>query len=153
MKTKKMIIFLFVCVLSMTYSFAQTADEKAIKAVCEAETKAWHAGDKATHAACWNIADYSRTYVSTTDGMDIVVMPTEMKNPTPEALAAMGSGATFSNSNYNLRVNGNMALITYDQVSTAKDGKKFYSHEIRNLEKVNGAWKIILVSVHSYNSK
>jgi hypothetical protein len=46
-----------------------------------------------------------------------------------------------------------MAMVTYDQVMNAKDGIKGYSHEIRNLEKVNGAWKIFLVSAHMYKGK
>jgi hypothetical protein len=90
-------MILFALLLVAVVVNAQTADETAIKAVCEAETKAWTAGDKAAHAACWKLESYSRTYVTLADGTDIVVTLEQMKNPSAEV---MGGGATFENSNY-----------------------------------------------------
>jgi hypothetical protein len=60
------------------------------------------------------------------------------------------TGATFTNSNYLISVKGDMAWSSHDQVGTVKDGSKTYTHEMRILEKIGGAWKIVGMSVHVY---
>ena len=55
------------------------------------------------------------------------------------------------NSNYKFHVHGNEAWVSHDEVSTAPDGAKNYSHEIRMLEKIKGVWKLVGQSIHLYN--
>lgn len=55
----------------------------------------------------------------------------------------MGNGGTSENSNYQFSIHGDQAWVSHDERSTGKDGKISYSHEVRILEKVNGAWKLV----------
>ena len=60
---------------------------------------------------------------------------------------------TSVNANYNIKINnsGKSAWATYDQTTMDKDGKTLYlSHEIRCLENVSGAWKVVVLSAHHY---
>jgi hypothetical protein len=130
--------------------FAQTNDEAAIKAVVQRETDTWRAGDIKGHAECWHVHPYSRILVSLPDGTSIDVPPAVMLNPTPDI---MGGGGNSINSNYRIGIIGDAAGSSHDQETTAKDGTKSYSYEMRMLEKINGQWKIVGESVHHYTPK
>lgn len=58
----------------------------------------------------------------------------------------MTATVIFANSNYNIRINGNMAWATYDQKITQQDKSTVVSHEVRSLEKINGNWLIAVVA-------
>jgi hypothetical protein len=126
---------------------SNAADEAAIKAVVEAETRAWLTADVTTFKDCWQVHPYSRILVTTEKGEHFDVPTDGMKTL---AAADMGSGGSFSNSNYRISVKGDMAWLTYDEVKTDKDGTQSPSHELRILEKVDGKWKIVGMSVHHY---
>jgi hypothetical protein len=127
----------------------QKVDETvAIKTVLEKESATWRAGDMKGHAACWHIQPYSKILISTTEGVMIDVPPAIMITPT-----TMGDGGTSANSNYQFSVHGNSAWVSHDEISTSKDGKNTYSHEIRMLEKIDGQWKIVGQSIHQYKPK
>ena len=49
-----------------------------------------------------------------------------------------------------MSIQGDHAWVSHNEVSIAKDGTKTYSHEIRMLEKVGGAWKLVGQSIHQY---
>ncbi len=49
-----------------------------------------------------------------------------------------------------MSIHGNDAWVSHDEVSTAADGQKSYSYEIRMLEKVDGDWKLAGQSIHLY---
>jgi hypothetical protein len=127
----------------------QKTDETiAIKAVLEKESATWRAADFKGHAECWHIQPYSKIFISTTEGVMIDVPPQMMITPT-----AMGDGGTSVNSNYQFSVHGNSAWVSHDEISTSKDGKNTYSHEIRMLEKIDGQWKLVGQSIHQYKPK
>jgi hypothetical protein len=126
---------------------AQTADETAIKQVIEAETRAWNAADMAAFQACWHIQPYSVAILSLLDGTHVKLTSEMMKAPNQEV---MGGRATAVNTNYQIGIMGNSAWSSHDQVTTAPNGQKSYTHELRMLEKINGAWKITGISVHEY---
>ncbi len=65
----------------------------------------------------------------------------------------MGTGGTFSNSDYKISVIGNSAWVSHNEESISKDGQKTYSLEFKMLEKINGDWKIVGMSIHAYNKK
>lgn len=150
MTSKHIFSALLLLVASLTAMQAQTADETAIKKVCEAETRTWLNGDKAGHAACWHVQPYSMVLVSLPDGTFISAAGNEIK-PTEDQ--AMGGGGTFANSNYVIRVNGNTAWTTFDQTGADTKGNKMTAKELRILEKVNGEWKIVVMDAHLYTPK
>ena len=124
------------------------ADETAaIKRVLEDESASWRAGDVPAHAACWHLRPYSRVLVSTPDGKTFDVPPTAMVTSSP----GMGQGGAAVNANYHIQVAGDHAWVSHDEVSTAKNGRKSYSHEIRLLEKIDDRWKLVAQSIHVYN--
>jgi hypothetical protein len=124
-------------------------EEAAIKAVIEKETATWRAGDIKGHADCWHAQPYSRILMSSLDGTVRDVTVAFIVNPTP---GIMGDGGNSVNTNYRIRINGDTAWSSHDQETTAKDGTKSYTYEVRMLEKVNGAWKIVGASIHHYKT-
>lgn len=144
---KKILVGLFVlCSLLVR---AQSADETAIQKVCETETRAWLSSDATSFNNCWQVRPYTRILVTTEDGQTFAIGADQMKAATA---SAMGGGGSFVNSNYLFHVEGNSAWVTYDEVKTDAKGPH-PSHEMRLLEKVNGQWKIVGMSVHHYKAK
>lgn len=123
-------------------------DTAAIKQVLEKESATWRAGDFKGHSECWHIQPYSKILTSTPTGQTFDVPPALMHDPN----AKMGDGGSSVNSNYNMSIHGDYAWASHDEVSTAKDGVKSYSHEIRMLEKVRGVWKLVGQSIHVYRN-
>ena len=121
------------------------ADETAaIKQLLEKESATWRAGDVAGHAACWHPQPYSRILVSTTDGKFLDVPPALMLGSS----ASMGQGGTSINTNYRMHIAGNSAWVSHEEESTARNGQKSYSTELRLLEKFGGQWKLVGQSIH-----
>lgn len=131
------------------FASAQSPDEMAIQKVCETETHAWLTSDAASFNNCWQIRPYTRILVTTEDGQTFAISADQMKAATANA---MGGGGNFVNSNFLFHVEGNSAWVTYDEVKTDAKGAH-PSHEMRLLEKVNGQWKIVGMSVHHYKAK
>jgi hypothetical protein len=119
-------------------------DTAAIKQVLEKESATWRAGDVPGHASCWHIQPYSRILVSTTDGQALDIPPAQMLAASP----SMGQGGAAVNTNYKMHVAGNTAWVSHDEESTAKDGQKTYSYELRLLEKIDNQWKLVGQSIH-----
>lgn len=124
------------------------SDTVAIKQLLEKESATYRSGDWKAHADCWKIQPYTRIVVSTPDGKMIDVPPAMMVNQPGNR---PGSGGTFSVSNFKVSIMGNSAWVSHDEISTSKDGKNSYSAEFKMLEKINGEWKIVGMSVHAYN--
>lgn len=147
----KNIFFAFLTGSITLFSCTKKTDESsAIKAVIERETTTWRLGDIKGHADCWHIQPYTRILVSTADGVTLDISPNIIINPTPDI---MGDKSVSVNTNYKISVNGNSAWSSHDQETTATDGKKSNSYEMRMLEKINGQWKIVGESVHHYKPK
>ena len=147
---KKTFYFLIVINLTVCGCIQKNDETQAIKAVIENETNTWRAGDIKGHAACWYVQPYTRILVSTADGLTLDISPNVIINPTPDI---MGDKSVSVNTNYKISVNGNSAWSSHDQETTATDGTKSYSYEMRMLEKINGQWKIVGESVHHYKPK
>ena len=139
------IISLFITLSAQSQSIPDTT---AIKQLLEKESTTFRRGDVKAHAECWKIQPYTRIVISTADGKMIDVPPAIMINP-PANMA--GTGGTFTNSNYKISVIGNSAWVSHNEESVSKDGKKSYSVEFKMLEKINGDWKIVGMSMHAYN--
>lgn len=141
----------FLILLINTASYCQNIDEtEVIKKLLEKESATWRAADSKGHSECWYIQPYSRILISTPQGVTMDIPPTVMINTNPNA---MGNGGFSVNTNYKMSINGNSAWVSHDEESTAKDGKKTFSYEIRLLEKIEGQWKLVGQSIHIYNPK
>ncbi len=138
-------LLLLLLLLGASGCHNNTDDEVLIKKLLETESATWRSGDGKAHAACWAIKPYSRILVSTGDGRCIDVPPEAMTKTDP---AGMGKGGSSVNSNYRISVNGSSAWVSHDEISTAADGTKTVSYEIRMLEKIDGAWKLVGQSIH-----
>ena len=151
MPITRMKIFVATLILFGSYFMVgcnhENADAAAIIKVLEKESATWRSGDSVAHAACWQIRPYSTILVSTADGKFYDVPPEMMIHPAP---GSMGKGGTSVNSNYKISIHGIGAWVSHDEVSTAADGTKSYSKEIRMLEKVDGKWKLVGQSIHMY---
>ncbi len=144
---KKIFIFiLLLCCIKTSYS-QQANDSSAIKMLLEKESATWRSGDSTAHAACWKVQPYSRILVSTSDGKSFDVPPEMIMHP---SAGMMGKGGTSVNTNYTFSIHGNDAWVSHNEESTAADGTKTYSREIRLLEKINGEWKLVGQSIHLY---
>lgn len=142
----KIILHITVLVYCVNSLFGQVKDEaSAIKQLLEKESATWRSGNVKAHADCWQIQSYSKILVSTGDGRVIDVPPSTMINPPSNAI---GKGGVSINSNYKINISGHNAWVSHDEVSTANDGVKTYSYEIRILEKIKGKWKLVGQSIH-----
>ena len=128
----------------------RTDDSDAIKKLLEKESATWRSGDVKAHADCWKIEPYSRILVSTADGHTNDIPPDNMIHPAPNN---MGKGGTSINTNYKMSIRNDNAWVSHNEESTAADGKKSYSYEIRLLEKIDGEWKLVGQSIHLYEPK
>ena len=140
---------LLVCSVIFTIaSKAQTPnDTTAIKQLLAKEAATWRSGDVQAHAACWKIQPYSTTLVSLPDGKSFAIPASVMANPSANV---GGKGGYATASNFNFSIHGNDAWVSHDEISTAADSTKSYSHELRILEKINGEWKMVAQSIHVY---
>lgn len=146
---KNTLLLVFLC-LSF-FAKSQSADELAIQKTCETESRAWLEGDAEAFNKCWQIRPYSRILVSTEEGQAIAIEANQMKPADPESMGK--GGGTVEISNYKFSINGSSAWVTHDEVRTAPDGSKHPSFEFRMLEKVDGDWKIVALSVHAFKAK
>ena len=156
MKIIKQAVFrIFILFLGITMSsFAQSKDEEAIKAVCEKETQSWNNRDAEGMISCHANKPYSLMLVAESGNVHYTTAKSDVENEKVirELVKMMGkpNGDTFKNSGYVFRINGSSAFTYYDQMVTTKDGKEDYFHEVRNLEKIDGKWKIIYVGAVAF---
>jgi hypothetical protein len=145
----KTLLFTILALFTILSAHSQSIpDTTAIKQLLARESTTFRSGDVKGHADCWKIQPYSRIVISTADGKMIDVPPSVMANPSANMV---GSGGTFSVSNVKISVIGNSAWVSHDEESISKDGKKSYTVEFKMLEKINGDWKIVGMSLHAYN--
>ena len=135
---KSILLFLFAAGFS-THVFSQADDSTAIVKLLEKESATWRSGDSTAHAACWQIEPYSTVIVMTADGKTFPVPFEKIIHPSP---GMMGQGGTSKNTNYNMSIHGNAALVTHNETSTSASGSVSHTFEVRMLEKINGDWKL-----------
>ena len=147
---KSHLTFYLLIAISLTGYSQNKEESELIKKLLEKESATWRAQDSKGHSDCWYIQPYSRILVSTPKGETFDVPPAAMMNTKPEA---MGNGGFSVNTNYKMSINGKTAWVSHDEESTAKDGKKTFSYEIRLLEKIKNKWKLVGQSIHIYKSE
>jgi ketosteroid isomerase-like protein len=134
----------FLCLAGLLLSaasFAQT-DAEAVKKVCVTETENFDKRDvAAVQAAFADVAYASRYWPNNSyNGAGTIrnVYKTYMESsPQPTAIKR-------ERTNWQLHPLGaNHFWATYDQTSTAPDGKASYTKEVRLLERIGGDWKMV----------
>jgi len=135
---------------------AQNDETDQIKKVITAETEAHVNADGNAWQATWlHDASITRTFISPYN----YSITTGWENFGPDELTELKKrkpiAATLNNTNYRIKIDGNLAWVEYDQLLKGVDDTtmKGVSHEYRGLEKKAGDWKIfsqITVSTDSY---
>ena len=128
------------------------ADEVAIKNVIQTETKNFHENtDRNGLLSYWKIDENTRMVYSTPSQEAIFLKGSDLKTAVENGTVPKADNATFEMTNFVIRSGANAAWASFDQKVTPKSGSAGFSHEMRGLEKVNGAWKIVSSSVHAYS--
>lgn len=125
-------------------------DSATIVKVIEKETQSWHNRDADARIACLANVPHALllVYHGNMASNKGVAYATNEKVNVPEALkaqtAGMGKpdGSSFKNENYVITIKGETAFVSYDEIATNAEGKKQHFHEVRNLERIDGFWKI-----------
>jgi TATA-box binding protein (TBP) (component of TFIID and TFIIIB) len=135
--------------------FAQNSkDEAAIKAVVEKETQSFIDRDAAAIISCHAYKPYSLMLVAESGNVHYTpANPNEdVEKSTKEFMTMLGkpNGDTFKDFNYVIRINGTSAFAYYDQTVKATNGVETNFHEVRYLEKMGEAWKVVYVGAVGY---
>ena len=129
-----------------------SADEVAIKNVIQTETKNFHENtDRNGLLSYWKIDENTRMVYSTPSQEAIFLKGSDLKTAVENGTVPKADNAAFEMTNFVIRSGANAAWASFDQKVTQKSGSAGFSHEMRGLEKVNGAWKIVSSSVHAYS--
>ena len=124
------------------------SEEAAIIAVNEKQMAAYVARDYAGEAEVWAQEPYIVHYYSTAPDIGWETISSRYKanlDPAPE------SGRVYhvmTASNYDIRLNGNIAFVFYDQHEeyTEERERKADDHrELKYFVKTDGQWKVVLV--------
>ncbi|HLX92677.1 MAG TPA: hypothetical protein VKR32_13395 [Puia sp.] len=147
----KRLVFISTLVMLSIFSvkvFSQqvNSDSVAIVKLLEKAATTFRAGDTKAYANCWLVRPYSIILISTADGKAMSIPAEAMAHPSSHA----GQGGYATASNYKMSIHGDNGWTSFDEVSTAKDGAKSYSHEVWMVEKVNNEWKLVAASMHFY---
>ena len=145
--------------LTSAVSFAQyvsaqkrttvSEDEAAIKNVIEGLTTAMYARDFKTYLNYWVNTPYVSRVANDRDGK-VTKMTGDQYRKMVEQWATQNhapSQEKATRDNWLIRVNGNSAFAVFDQHNQYPDGTTRHSVEERYLERMNGEWKLVNVTV------
>jgi hypothetical protein len=151
MKTTQFLLLpLLAAILLFAFKPNPADEEAAIKAVIERETETYFKGDLAARNACLTQGASLLSMWADPNGMtlqqgfDAIKKDAEQSfkdNPGPVKLQV-------AKTNWNIKVAGNVAWATFDQLATFDAAPGFVSNnkEIRCLEKTGGQWRITAIS-------
>jgi Domain of unknown function (DUF4440) len=127
-------------------------DEMAIRQICENETKYFHEADAKNWDSQWSdkgYAEYNSQYLK-----ELIKTPfakgemlVGLKNNVAKTLKP--DGLVSKTSDFEARINGNMAWVTYTQEDFKGETSTAKSRQLRILEKANGSWKIVCLSIQN----
>ncbi len=126
------------------------SDEEAIKQTCENETRYYHEGDGKNCNNQWAETAYSEYQAQTLN--DYIKVPfakgatlTGLRNSVTKNLKP--DGLVSKMTDFESRISGNMAWATYTQEDFKGETSVAKSRQLRILEKINGSWKIVGLSI------
>lgn len=141
------LVTVFIFLIPQVYAQQQN-DSLNIIHLLEKEAITWRMGDKQGHADCWQERPYGRFLVGAKDGSGMDIPVSTIINP-PESM--IGSGGMAMLSNYKMNIDGNNAWVSHDELAIDKFGKETKSYEMRILEKIDNAWKLVGQSVIAFD--
>lgn len=132
------------------YKSLGISDEEAIRQTCENETKYYHEADVKNWEAQWSNkahAEYQSQYLN-----ELIKTPfaknevlSGMMNSVSKTIKS--DGLVSKMTDFEARINGNMAWATYTQEDFKGETSATKSRQLRILEKINGLWKIVGLSI------
>ncbi|QOI97899.1 MAG: nuclear transport factor 2 family protein [Flammeovirgaceae bacterium] len=132
---------------SKSKSSASANDELVIKSLIEKETKAFFEIDYTTWADCWIKAPYAFwSFADTTDVNSFTGWEAINKGFANYFKTSKPSKAKIERTWRDIRIYGNGAYARFTQ-HVSDDTERPPQEEVRVLEKINGQWKIVCVSV------
>lgn len=138
-----------VAALCLLAAFGRSDEEAAIKAVIEKETASFFAGDLTAMASCYKQDAQTVVCAAFLEG-PMVNQGWEAIRKNAEEAHKGSTGAwkhRIERSNWHIQHSGNTAFALYDETLSFIDWPgTHFNKEIRCLEKVNGAWKIVALS-------
>jgi hypothetical protein len=135
--------------LALTQQDEVAKDEAEIKNVIENLTSRAGSNDIPAYLNLLAKTDYISRVSIDSDGKTSKLTGKEYSNMV-NGRASLGNlkyTTKVTRSNYLIRINGNAAFAVFDQNNEYEDGTKRDSIEERFLEKINGEWKIVNVTV------
>lgn len=147
--------FLVLCVFTLFSGFAQSKkgkissnDEEQIKLLIERETKAFFEIDRKTWEDSWAHVPYAFwSFADTTDVNSFSGWDEINKGFNDYFVTSKPSEAKINRQWLHVKVTGNLAYVRFTQLVNDNNIVRPGQAEIRVLEKINGTWKIICVSV------
>ena len=125
-------------------------DEATIKKLLDEETRAFYGGDKETFSKLWKIDPKFMFLFNNADGSltnaDKEKFENVINNLKP-------SGKTGLKTNHRIRINGNIAIADFDQVTTFSNGAKNPAHGLYIFERVSNTWKFVGAALHNVSDK
>ena len=132
------------------YKTPKANDEMTIRQTCENETKYFHEADTKNWDSQWSQKEYVEYQSQFLNEM--IKMPfakgttlVGLRNSVNKTIKPDGLMSKFSD--FEARINGNMAWATYTQEDFKGETSTAKSRQLRILEKVNGSWKIVGLSI------
>jgi hypothetical protein len=132
------------------YKSLGISDEEAIKQTCENETKYYHDGNAKNWNNQWAETTYSEYQAQTLNeyikvpyakgGMLMGIRNTVVKTLKPDGLVSKMT-------DFESRISGNLAWATYTQEDFKGETSVAKARQLRILEKINGSWKIVGLSI------
>ena len=148
-KTILTLVFLFV----LQGLYAQTtpnSDETAIRKVIKDETDGFYEGNFDKANAQWATKlnnEYQNQYITSFVGKPYAKAEALQKLFEVAKKSSQKQEVTVDESDFEIRLNGNMAWATYNQKITKKDRVVMQNQrQTRILERSNADWKIVFVS-------
>jgi hypothetical protein len=146
-----------IAALVALWDYSQTKfEEDLVRKTIETETKSYHAADTKTMLAQWSDKPYNEHQTAVLTSMIGTPYATgksfeQLKTFLQSNLKP--SNTTSAISDYNVHIAGSTAWATFTQVDT-QDGKiTAQTRQVRILERIGGAWKIVFVGLQEIPGK
>ena len=147
---KTFVLAFFAFTLTMRVSIAQTTDETAIKKTIDDQDMAFHAVDYKAYLSYWAKVPYASFLYR--DGN--YVGDALWKKIEEFWVGRKPDKVNAARTNWNVHITGETAFVTFSQLNQNPDTKAASeSFQTRYLEKTNGEWKIVNVTVVDKSSK
>jgi ketosteroid isomerase-like protein len=132
----------------------QLGDDAAIRQVIDAETKAYHEANLAVWTSNWATTPYIERQdekLRKLANTPYLKGQALQKGYEEFAKTHKPTGLSSTVSDYESHIKGNLAWVTFTQEDKKADGSvSLKQRSLRILEKINGQWKIVMISLTSF---